>query len=88
VLTDNSLLTFKKTVMPSSSGSVSPVVLGKIQSSVSQTCVIHGASVLSALSSERYAYDIMFLSPLKAFRQQIMLIKSVMKMTTVMATES
>jgi len=57
--------------MPSSSGSVSPVVLGKIQSSLSQICVIHGASILSALSSERYAYDIMpmFLSPLKAFRQ-------------------
>jgi hypothetical protein len=57
--------------MPSAPGSVSPVVLGKIQSSMSQMCVIHGVSILSALSSERYAYDIMamFLSPLKAFRQ-------------------
>jgi hypothetical protein len=70
MLIDNSLLMFQKIVMPSSSGSVSPVVLGKIQSSVSQICVIHGVSILSTLFFERYAYDMhMFLSPLKAFRQ-------------------
>jgi len=38
VLIDNSLLTSQKIVMSSSSGSVSWVVLGKLQSSVSQIC--------------------------------------------------